>query len=55
MKTIKNLIEATMNYAMEANWTDTDAIESLITMGITQKDFEACGYGEYVSKYFEEE
>ncbi len=52
---IKNLIKAVMDYAMEVNWTDTEAIESLVTMGITQKDFEDCGYGEYVSEYFAED
>lgn len=51
----KSLIKAVMDYAMEVNWTDTEAIESLVTMGITQKDFEDCGYGEYISEYFAEE
>lgn len=47
-QTIKNLIRAVSEYALENNWTDRDMVNALIEMGVKKEDFEANGYGEFI-------
>jgi hypothetical protein len=53
--TIKNLIKAMCNYAMEFSWTDSETIDALIECGITKQDFIDCGYEDFVEEYFEKD
>lgn len=49
---IKNLIIAVTEYALVYNWSDGDAIDTLVDCGITEQDFIDCGYGDFVREYF---
>lgn len=51
---IKNLISAMSDYGLEYSWTDSDIIDTLISCGITEKDFIDCGYGDFIKDYFKE-
>ena len=55
MESTKNLIAAMAEYGMNHCWNDNDIIETLIDCGVTEDDFKACGYGEFVSEYFRDE
>jgi len=55
MEVTKELIEAMVNYAQCASWTDNDVIEALIDCGITEEDFKHCGYGDFVKEYFNDD
>ena len=52
MESVKNLIAVMAEYGMNHCWNDNDIIETLVDCGITEDDFKACGYGDFVSKYF---
>lgn len=52
---IKHLITSMFKYAMENQWCDGEAIDVLVQCGITERDFIACGYGEFVKDYFKED
>lgn len=49
---IENLINAVVDYGQNANWNDSEIIDTLIDCGITEEDFKNCGYGEYAKEYF---
>ena len=53
IETVRNLIAAMQSYALETNWNDSDFIDALVGIGITEDDFKACGFGDYVKEYFE--
>lgn len=52
MWTIVNLIKAMTDYACYNSWTDTEFIDALVSLGITEQDFIDCGYGNFVKEYF---
>ena len=54
METVKNLIEAMIEYGLEGNWCDSEIIDELVKIGITQDDFNKCGYENFVKDYFED-
>lgn len=49
---IKNLIDAVVEYGQSANWDDSEIIDTLVDCGITEENFNDCGYGEFVREYF---
>lgn len=51
---IENLIEATIEYGVEFFWADSDIIEALVSLGVTEEDFKDCGYGDFVKNYFDD-
>jgi len=52
---VKSLIAAMADYGMENFWNDSDIIEALIDVGVTQEDFQKAGYENFVKEYFEDE
>ena len=52
---VNNLITAMFDFALENQWCDSEAIDVLVQCGITEQEFIACGYGEFVKDYFEED
>lgn len=52
---VKNLIFAMFEYALENQWSDSEAIDTLVDCGITEQEFIACGYGDFVKDYFKED
>lgn len=52
---VKNLITAVFEYALEYQWCDSETIDTLVRCGITEQDFIACGYGDFVKDYFKED
>lgn len=52
---VKNLIKAMSEYALENQWCDSEAIDALVECGITEQEFIACGYGDFVKDYFKED
>lgn len=54
LRVIKNLITAVSEYALKYQWCDSEAIDTLVSCGITEQDFINCGYGDFVKDYFKE-
>lgn len=54
-KLCENLLKAMAEYAEEACWTDREFVDVLLGCGLTKKDFEDCGYGDYVKEYLKDE
>lgn len=55
LRIIKNLISAVGDYALHYAWSDSEGIDALVNLGITEQDFIACGYGDFVKDYFKED
>lgn len=51
---IKNLITAMADYALDSAWSDSEMIDALVGIGVTEQDFISCGYGDFVKDYFKE-
>lgn len=52
LETKAKLIEAMADYALECNWEDQILIEKLFGCGLTESDFESCGYGAFIKDHF---
>lgn len=55
LRIIKNLITAMADYALDSAWSDSEMIDALVGIGITEQDFISCDYGDFVKDYFKED
>ena len=55
MDSVHNLIDAMSKYGMENNWTDTEVLDALVQVGVSQDDFNKAGYASSVKEYFAEQ
>lgn len=55
LRIVKNLITAMADYALDNAWSDSEMIDVLVGVGITEQDFINCGYGDFVKDYFKED
>ena len=51
---VANLIDAMAAYGEENNWCDSDIIDALIEVGVTEEDFKRTEHWDFVKSYFEE-
>ena len=51
---VTNLINAMAAYGEENNWCDSDIIDALIEVGVTEADFKRTEHWDFVKSYFEE-
>ena len=54
MEAVANVISSVIEYAVESDWNDSDAIDLLVGMGIDERDFIDAGFGDFVVGYFHE-
>lgn len=48
---VKNLIAAVVAYGADSAWCDSDIVDALYGLGVSDDDMKACGYGEYIDNY----